>query len=432
MTRRIDKRSRGRSPVDFDIAIAGGGMAGASLALALRGTGHRVALIEAVDPGEHSRPAGRRMPADEKLAGANPAPQARPGYDDRGIALSLASERVLRHIGVWDQVGRAAFPIRRVHVSEQFRFGCVRLDAGQLGVEALGHVVVARALGAILRDCVRAARWIVPLCPDSVTGVEMDPAAVHVHCRAAGMLRCRLLVVADGAESGLRAALGIHAASHDYSQTAIVANVTCRGPHHGTAFERFTKSGPLALLPLEGPGMVAVNCVSAGDAAGWLSLGETEYCDRLGTKFGMRLGGFMRCGARRAYPLRRVVPDRQVSGRALLLGNAALTIHPNGAQGFNLVLRDAAALAELLAAADDPGAAGTLQAFLAQRQRDRERVAWLTHGLARGFASTHPLIACLRRTGMLMAELLPTVKRDLILLGAGLRPPQPDCVRSVV
>ena len=398
------------SPTDFDIAIAGGGMVGATLALALRGSGYHIVLIEPVAPGQ----------------------AAQPSYDDRGIALSLAGERVLRHIGSWDQVQRSASPIRRVHVSEQSRFGCVQMDAARLGVAALGHVVIARELGAALWQCVRAADWITPLCPESVTQIEQRKDSVQVRCGSGAALDCRLLVVADGVDSSLRTLLGIDVARHDYLQTAIVASVSVRQPHADTAYERFSPTGPLALLPLDQRRMVAVNCVSTTDAPAWLALGDAEYCQQLGQRLGGRLGGFSQCGVRRQYPLQRVVPDRQVSARAVLLGNAALNIHPNGAQGFNLALRDVAALADVLAAhaGTDPGAVPALAAFAEGRREDRERVARFSHGLAQSFASEKLLLGVLRQTGLLLTELLPPLKRELMLLGAGLRGRQPDCVRS--
>ena len=395
---------------DFDIAIAGGGMVGASLALALRNSGHRIALIEPVAPGQ----------------------PAQPSYDDRGIALSLASARVLQHVGIWDPVRRSATPIRHVHVSEQSRFGCVRMDAARLGTEALGYVVIARELGGALWDCVRAAGGITALCPESVTHMEQRADGVLVQCSGSGPLHCRLLVVADGVESGLRAQLGIDVARHDYQQTAIVANVTVAQPHAGTAYERFGSTGPLALLPLGQQRMVAVNCVAGPAAPAWLALPEAEYCEQLDQRLGGRLGGVVQCGARRSYPLQRVLPDRQISGRAVLLGSAAANIHPNGAQGFNLALRDVAALAESLSAGagTDPGAAAVLTAFAEARREDRERVAGFSHGLAQAYASDSALLGGLRQAGMLLTDLLPPVKRELMLFGAGLRGRQPACVRS--
>jgi len=410
MTRRIDNGKRGLTPVDFDIAIAGGGMVGASLALALRHSGYRIALIESVAPGQ----------------------AAQPSYDDRGIALSLASARVLRHVGIWDQVHRSATPIRRVHVSEQSRFGCVRMDAASLGAEALGHVVIARELGGALWECVRAAGNITAICPESVLHVEQGVDLLAAHCSVSGRLRCRLLVVADGVESGLRAQLGIDVVRHDYRQSAIVANVTMGQPHADTAYERFDSTGPLALLPLGQQRMVAVNCVASPGVPEWLALGDAEYCAQLDQRLGGRLGGFVQCGARRVYPLQRVWPDRQVSGRAVLLGSAAANLHPNGAQGFNLALRDVAALAESLAGGPgtDPGSAPILAGFAEARREDRERVSGFSHALAQTFASGNPLLTGARQAGMLLTDLLPPVKRELMLFGAGLRGRQPGCVRN--
>lgn len=392
----------------FDIVIAGGGMVGATLALALRDAGLGIALVEPVAPG-----------------GA-----AQPSYDDRGIALSLASERVLRHIGTWDRIAARATPIRGVHVTEAGRFGCVRMAADRLGLPALGHVVVARALGAALWEAVRAAPHVTLLCPDAATGARVHGDAVEVRCRTR-TLTCRLLVIADGVDSTLRPQLHIAATEHDYGQCAIVANVTTALPHDGTAYERFGEHGPLALLPLEERRMVSVNCVAAAAAPGWLALDDATYCARLGARMGGRLGGFTHCGARRMYPLRRVVPERQVDTRTVLLGSAALNIHPNGAQGFNVALRDVAGLAELLHGCVDPGAPELLQRFAVERAGDRERVMQFSHGLARMYASRNPAVAALRQAGLLLTEFLPALKKDMMVFGAGLHGRQPACVRSV-
>jgi 2-octaprenyl-6-methoxyphenol hydroxylase len=401
----------------FDIVIAGGGMAGATLALALRDAGLTVALVETADMGRVAARAPDGAPAC--------------GYDDRGIALSVASRRVLEHIGVWERVLAFATAIRAVHVSEAGCFGCVRLAAADLGAETLGHVVIARALGTVLWEAVRAAPWVTPLSPDSVRSAAPGADGITVTCAGAGELSCRLLVVADGAESALRAQLGIDATHTDYGQTAIVCNVTMGLPHDGTAYERFSPHGPLALLPLDGARMVAVNCVATADASGWFALSDAGYCARLDDRFGGRLGGFRSCGARRAYPLARVVAGRQVADRAVLLGGAALTLHPNGAQGFNVALRDVAALAEVLHGGADPGAPAPLQTFARERAADRERVMQFSHGLARVFTSPNPFLAGVRRVGLLLTELAPPLKRELMLFGAGLHGRQPACVRSV-
>ncbi len=388
----------------YDVAIIGGGMAGASLACGLAQAGMRVALAEKNEP----------------AAGAAPA-----AYDDRGIALSLASRRIYEQLGLWPRLAPGACPIQRIHVSAQGCYGAVRLSAAQAGLEALGYVVSARELGRVLYAALDE-HDIDLFRPATAAAIAQDADLVTVRLApgaARNAPRCRVLVVADGALSRTRELLGITAQTHDYRQAAIVGNVALPGGHHHTACERFTPQGLAALLPLADNRCVAVIAAPREQADDWLRLDDDAYLERLRHAFGNRLGRFEAPGARKSYPLVRLRAERQVSGRCVLLGAAAHAVHPNGAQGFNLVLRDIAELSAALAAAQcrgaDPGAGDVLAAYVRARRSDQRRVIRFTDGLHRAFRRTGPLTALARGAALWALDALPPLKNEFIRRAAG-------------
>lgn len=398
---------------DYDIAIVGGGMVGAGLACALAGSGYSIALIEAVSPD-----------AD-----------AQPSYDDRGLSLSLATQRILAALNVWPALASEATPIEHIHVSDRGRFGFVRLHAADMGLPAMGHVVVARQLGKALLAGVRAAKNIDFLCPARVDDVDVSAETAELKLDADGApasLTCRLLVVADGARSGLRERLGYVVGEKDYGQTAIVANVSPERSHDNWAFERFTNSGPVALLPLPDNRCASVFTVAREEAEHCLAMTDGDYLERLQDRFGRRLGRLTRVGSRKSYPVIKLEAETPLGQRSLLLGNAAHTIHPNGAQGFNLGLRDAAGLTEILlqSRAPDAGDARLLRQYLSLRQEDQRRVIRFTDRLAACFYNDDPLRILCRDAGMLLTDLVPGFKRAFMRRAMGIAGRQPAMVRT--
>lgn len=394
-----------------DIVITGGGAVGLTLACALRETPWQVAVIEALPPWAGDR-------------------------DGRTLALALASQRILAGLGLWDRLSPAANPICSVHVSDRGRFGFVRFKAAMFGVPALGYVVPADSLGAALLDAVRSSTNIDFFCPAEVEAVAVDTSGVTVTVRGENgpiVLRSKLLVAADGANSRTRTLLGIGVQQRDYRQTAIVTAARPQRAHQDCAFERFTVSGPLALLPLPDGRCGVVMTVPSAEAAGWLALPPAQFLAELSLRFGRRLGRFAELDARYAYPLRFVRARRLYADRAVLVGNAAHTVHPNAAQGLNLGLRDAAALAERLVEAaradQDPGAAQLLADYAAARRADQLRVVTATDGIARVFYNDSSWLACGRDLAMLACDLLPPLKRALLryAMGLGGRPPRLAC-----
>ncbi len=394
----------------FDVAVVGGGMVGASFALALAESELRVVLVESVAP----------------------ASQAQPSFDERTTALGNASRRIFQALGIWDRVAREAAAIRAIHVSDAGRFGFARLDARAQGVEAFGYVVANRVIGAALWERL-AASGIALRVPASLEGIEIGADGVDLTL-ASGVerLSARLVVAADGAHSRVRQAAGIDARVRDYDQVALVANAATDRPHDGTAYERFTPSGPIAALPLHDGTYTIVWARSPSQAEEALGLDEASFLDELQRHFGWRAGRFVRAGRRAAYPLQLSRAAALVGSRAVLIGNAAQALHPVAGQGFNLGLRDAAMLAEVLAGAgDDPGAPDVLRRFAERRAVDRRGVVGFTDGLVRLFGDSRGPIRAARNLGLLLFDLMPPAKSALARISIGFGGPTPRLARGL-
>lgn len=382
-----------------DIAIVGGGMVGASLACALAELPLSVALIEAV-------------PFDD---------DAQPSYDERTTALAHGTMRIYTGLGLWPQVAASICPIRHIHVSERGRFGVTRIDARQQGVPALGYVIANRALGRVLHEHLARADNVHLICPARLEHLDAEGEAARLIVAdadgAKARIAARLVVGADGARSAVREALGIGVRTDDYEQSAIITNVTPARPSPGQAFERFCGDRVIALLPVDARRYALIWTLPKAVAPDILSLDDADFLKALQRDFGDRLGAFVRCGARRAYPLERVIAERGAQGRAVLIGNAAHSLHPVAGQGFNLGLRDVAMLADVLADASgdgaDPGAAAALERYKQARQGDQARVSQFTNGLVRLFGTNLPGLGHARSLGMLGLDLLPGAKRFL-------------------
>ena len=374
-----------------DVLIIGGGLVGASLAIALDGLGLDVAQVEAAP------------------AGALP-----PVFDQRNLSFADATVNALTALGVLQELRVPPGPIRRIHVSRAGDFGRVLMEASDYGRDAFGQVVVASDFGHALEARLARVQGLTRYRPVRFLGCGDGEEARDV--RLAGedgerTLRARLLVGADGAASGVRAALGIAADEHDYGQTLLVARVRASRAPDGTAWERFTAHGPTALLPRGDRHYGVVHGVARGQAAAAMELDEAGYLARIQSAFGWRAGRFLSAGPRSAYPMVRAVARRTTAPRAVLVGNAAQSMHPVGAQGFNLGLRDALTLAELVAAhRDAPGSEAVLQAYAARRREDRERTLEFSDGLARVTANDAALLRPLRSLGLLAVDRLPALQ----------------------
>lgn len=390
------------APVEtVDVVIAGGGLVGASLAIALAPSGLTVRVVDPVT-------------AD--------AP-TQPSYDDRSTALAPTSRRILEALDLWPTVAPEAGRIRRIHVSDRGGFGITRMDAGREGLDALGYVAPNRVLGQALRDGLARLPATVQGITDSVAAVATGPEDARVDLDGGGRLHARLLVAADGTRSPLREHLGVRLRESEYAQHGVVANVTPAQDPGGEAFERFTPDGPLALLPLPGGHCSLVWTVPAERAEALTGMAEKDFLAALQEAFGYRLGRFLHVGRRVSYPLRLSRSDRRVAERGVLIGNAARTLHPVAGQGFNLALRDVAELAERLHTAarlgGDPGDPALLADYAAARQPDHRRVTLFTDALVRLFSNRLPGLRLARNAGLTAMELLPGTRDALMRQAMG-------------
>jgi 2-octaprenyl-6-methoxyphenol hydroxylase len=393
---------------EYDVLIAGGGLVGASLAIALDGAaaldggGLRVALAEAVAP----------------------RADLMPSYDERNLALAGASVNALRALGVLD-ASAPVQPIERIHVSRRGDFGSVRLDAKAMGLAAFGATMPARELGNALLRRLDACRDLARLAPAEVVAIDThdDHAVVRLRMPDGEReVRTRLLVGADGTESFVRRALGIDVERHDYGQSAFVTTLTLDKPLGGTAYERFTDSGPVALLPLGGNRAGLVLSVPTAEASRIGALDDDAFVAFVHERFGWRAGRFSRPGKRKAFPLARALASRTTAKRTVLVGNAAQTVHPIGAQGFNLGLRDALTLAELLRASSaDPGRDELLARHAERRAADRDATTRFSDDLVRLMTSDFAPLRLARSLGLHALDRIAPLKRRFALRGMGFR-----------
>jgi 2-octaprenyl-6-methoxyphenol hydroxylase len=402
---------------EFDVAIVGGGMVGASFALALRATSLRVLLIESVPPDS----------------------AAQPSFDERTTALGNGSRQIFESLGVWSAMAAESAAIRSIHVSDAGRFGVARLDAREQGVHAFGYVVPNRVIGRVLWQALRGAPNVTLAVPAQLKNATMRDDGVVldiVHDGNLEKIRAAVAVAADGAGSVLRACAGIEAGVEDYEQVAIVVNAATETPNSGEAFERFTESGPLAVLPVSDGGYAVVWAVKPERAAVLVSLDEPAFAAELLRAFGWRAGRWTRIGRRNTYPLALSRAAETVAGRVVLIGNAAQALHPVAGQGFNLGLRDAATLAEMLAGAavnsdfsmmlDD-----LLGKFSAWRDEDRRGVTRFTDSLVKLFGSDTPGLGLVRNFGLLMFDMSPAAKRALSRVSWGFAGRMPRLARGL-
>lgn len=401
---------------EVDIAIIGGGMVGASLA-ALMPEHFSIMVIES-------------FPLPEQ---GNEAPIYQPSYDARSSALSHSSYEIFQEAGVWPLLQKHVQPIHHVHVSDKGYWGSGLLSDKQESMQALGYVVENAWLGRILLHVLQQKPNVQFCCPATVEKVKPLADGTELRIRQGEetmIVHAKLAVIADGARSGICQALGIHTETTAYGHTAIVANVSTSENHEGVAYERFTDSGPMALLPLlpvaGAPSRSALIWTMPDDESKALMLdGDEVFLKKLQARFGYRQGQFLKVGERHSYPLMLSMAAEQVRQHIVVLGNAAHSLHPVAGQGFNLALRDVKALCTVLCKAHAGGLPigdlAQLQMYLLAQRQDQYLTMAFSDALPQVFARKQRWIAAGRGLGLLGLELMPGLKSSFVRFATGMR-----------
>ncbi|KPQ25785.1 MAG: 2-polyprenyl-6-methoxyphenol 4-hydroxylase [Halomonas sp. HL-48] len=396
--------------ITHDIVIVGGGLVGASLGCALAPLierfGWKVAIIEAAP-----------LPVASLDEGWQPS------FDARASAIAEGSAQRFRQLGVWNAMQTEATPIKQIHISERGRLGATRLNASELGVEALGHVIPNAWMGRVLHQRLNT----LPLewhCPAKVESITPTPQGHDLSLSDGSRLHGALTVLADGGRSGLKEQLGIASRREAYQQTALIAHVGVSQPHRGIAYERFTRAGPIALLPLPGQSMELIWTHASGEEQARLALSDSEFLAQLQAAFGDRAGRFTQVGQRHSYPLTLITAQEPVRPGLAVLGNAAHALHPVAGQGFNLALRGVMDLVDALEEGEwakrPLGDMATLQAFERRRARDRANVIRFSDGLIRLFGLSFPLLPHARAVGLIGLNIVGPLRKGLARRAMGL------------
>ncbi|HCG6643768.1 2-octaprenyl-6-methoxyphenyl hydroxylase [Vibrio parahaemolyticus] len=386
----------------YDVVIAGGAMAGATLALAIEHLSRGALRVAVVEP--------FKAQSDQH-----------PGFDSRSIALSYGTVNLLRHLELWSAIEPFTTPIEHIHVSDRSHAGMTDITKHDVGVEALGYVVELADVGRVYQELLTHSTAIDLYCPDSAKHITRTQENVTIELASGELLNAKLLVAADGAVSQCCQQIGLELSEHDFDQVAVIANIVTQEPHQGRAFERFTENGPVALLPMSDNRMSLVWCLRPDEAQIVMELSESEFLERLQQDFGWRLGAMQKVGLRASYPLLLRHRKQNISHRFAIVGNAAQTLHPIAGQGFNLGIRDVVTLAEeLVKQGEDVGRYQGLIRFSQRREADRNETIWLTSSLVHVFSNDLLAMRIGRNTALAAMDNLSIFKQPLLRHTLGL------------
>ncbi len=397
-----------KQQIDFDVIIVGGGLVGASLACALASaqlkTRLKIAVIENYEFDDTQQPS----------------------FDSRTVALSYSSKEIFNSLGLWQAIEKlGACAIKEIHISDRGHSGLSHLRASEQGSDALGFVVENQHLGVALHQRVKEFDNIYLFCPAVVDTFSLSANNAEVEVTFEGKqttLNAKLLVAADGGQSFIREQAEVKATTMDYKQTAIITNVACDKAHNNVAYERFTDSGPLALLPLNNSPDTnnrysLVWTLKNNQLEHYLTLDDEQFLSALQQRFGDRAGNFIKTGKRLSYPLSLMQVKEAVGARLAIIGNAAHMVHPVAGQGFNLGLRDVASLAQIVVDAqqqqNDIGDICYLKQYAAWRQRDLIQTTLTTDSLVRLFTTKFPPVVVARNMALLALDMLPGLKKQI-------------------
>jgi 2-octaprenyl-6-methoxyphenol hydroxylase len=398
---------------EFDIVISGGGLSGALMALSLidckkqQGQPLSIAIVEA-----------NPVLEDPRLT-----------FDDRVLALSHGTATYLERLGVWQQLKHLAEPIKNIHISDRGFYGKARLYAEHHQVNALGFVVEMSLLGQALLSRLKEKNKITGnitwFTPDKTTDITWQKEQVELTLNSTAKLSAKLLLACDGVHSACRKFANIAVQESHYGQSALITNVSTAIPHNNLAFERFTDTGPIAMLPLSKQGSATsdsrcslVWTLPPEQADKMLALSDKQFQEELENAFGSWLGAITQVGKRDVYSLKLLMADEQVFHRMALIGNASHTIHPIAGQGFNLGVRDVKQMVELIKVAlnnnQDIGQFSLLSHYASQRQLDHQQVIGLTDSLVTLFSNKLPPLVLGRNVGLKVMNYLSPLKSRLV------------------
>lgn len=397
---------------DFDLIIIGGGLVGASLASALENSSLRIAIIEAFP-----------FTSDDS--------EYQPAFDARSVALSYTSKQVFDGMGLWSSINKLGVAaIKKIHVSDRGHAGVTRLNAEDENVEALGYVVETRVIGKALFEGLNKQKNITLIAPAKLKNFDLNSDVASATIETTNddglvenkVLTTKLLVAADGDDSFVRRLSGVRIKQRNYEQSAVIANIATDKSHNNQAFERFTDSGPLALLPMaatenEKNRYSLVWTINSSEQEEMMNWSDETFLEKLKARFGERAGQFINVSKRHVYPLSLMRAKEHVRERLAIIGNAAHTLHPVAGQGFNLGLRDVAALSQVIIDASrehkDIGDLDVLQTYAGWRKRDHIQTAMATDGLVRIFSNNFLPLAALRNLGLVVVDLVPPLKKSV-------------------
>ena len=376
-----------------EIIISGAGVVVMTLAYALAEHGIKTAIIDSVD-------------LKSSLSDA---------FDGRSYAVSYAPYIMLKTIGLWDKIGHSAQPINEIHVTDGDCPVFLHFDEQELGDGPLGQMVEVRHIRAGLYKAIKDHDNITLLTPNKIIETETTSGSITIKLESGEQISSSLLIAAEGRRSILREQYDIHVRQWDYQQTGIVTTVKHELPHQGIAHEKFFPSGPFAILPLQGNRSSIVWCEPPERTKTIMNLNEAGFNAELKKKFGDFLGEVQSIGLRWSYPLSMQLADHYTAERFCLIGDAVHGIHPIAGQGFNLGLRDIAALTEVLVDAKkigaDLGSELLLERYVHWRRTDNNVLALGMDGLTRLFSNDNPVISLGRRLGIAAVEEMPAMKK---------------------
>lgn len=374
----------------YDIVIVGGGLVGAGLAAALQASGLHIALVDA------------RMPSND---------------DPRLFALNAGSCQFLDNLDLWRELQPFASPIHQVHVSRSGHFGAVRLNREDVHLSALGHVIPARYIESALNEKLLLLNNVTLYRPATLLALKQDAEIVTLTIKQEAeeqVITGRFVIAADGTFSTVRSLLNIKTNLFDYEQSALVTRTALARPHQQIAYERFQQDGAIAMLPLINQECATIWSASTSRINALMALSENDFLTTLQDSFGYRLGRLQGISKRHIFPLRMVKAEQAVDGRVMLLGNAAHTLHPIAAQGFNLALYEVAILVEMLLEKKQALAVADLHTASENIKKQQNLSIGVSHGISQVFDQKSPLASIAAQLGMVGLDITTPLKRRFI------------------